>query len=207
MWGDYRSANWRWLWLAAGSGATTQRRAGSSSLRAQCDGLDLCPPPALLLPCRCPPLLPPPTSDRKVGCQSFPTQAGTATAWPTLCAVMVRMAPHSHGRSLDPGEAGLHCRLSGSVNRPAGFLYYLGTCSHRRGINAPPVNFQAGMQQPGILQPAEPDSLSIGHRRFTLRGGWAAHILDGHGLYSRCGPYWPVLESQVRLLRCAGRND
>jgi hypothetical protein len=39
--------------------------------------------------------------------------------------------------------------------------------SHRRGINAPPVNFQAGMQQPGILQPAEPDSLSIGHRRFT----------------------------------------
>jgi hypothetical protein len=29
------------------------------------------------------------------------------------------------------------------------------------------VNFQAGMQQPGILQPAEPDSLSIGHRRFT----------------------------------------
>jgi hypothetical protein len=23
------------------------------------------------------------------------------------------------------------------------------------------------MQQPGILQPAEPDSLSIGHRRFT----------------------------------------
>jgi hypothetical protein len=28
------------------------------------------------------------------------------------------------------------------------------------------VNFQAGMQQPGILQPAEPDSLSIGHRRF-----------------------------------------
>jgi hypothetical protein len=33
--------------------------------------------------------------------------------------------------------------------------------------DAPPVNFQAGMQQPGILQPAEPDSLSIGHRRFT----------------------------------------
>jgi hypothetical protein len=24
-------------------------------------------------------------------------------------------------------------------------------------------NFQAGMQQPGILQPAEADSLSIGH--------------------------------------------
>jgi hypothetical protein len=35
------------------------------------------------------------------------------------------------------------------------------------GDQSPPVNFQAGMQQPGILQPAEPDSLSIGHRRFT----------------------------------------
>jgi hypothetical protein len=47
--------------------------------------------------------------------------------------------------------------------------------SHRRGINAPPVNFQAGMQQPGILQPAEPDSLSIGHRarRFTESTGRA----------------------------------
>jgi hypothetical protein len=32
------------------------------------------------------------------------------------------------------------------------------------------VNFQAGMQQPGILQPAEADSIdstSIGRRRFT----------------------------------------
>jgi hypothetical protein len=29
------------------------------------------------------------------------------------------------------------------------------------------VNFQAGMQQPGILQPAEADSQSIGRRRFT----------------------------------------
>jgi glucokinase len=29
------------------------------------------------------------------------------------------------------------------------------------GDQSPPVNFQAGMQQPGILQPAEPDSLSI----------------------------------------------
>jgi hypothetical protein len=29
------------------------------------------------------------------------------------------------------------------------------------------VNFQAGMQQPGILQPAEADSPSIGRRRFT----------------------------------------
>jgi hypothetical protein len=30
------------------------------------------------------------------------------------------------------------------------------------------VNFQAGMQpQPGILQPAEADSTSIGRRRFT----------------------------------------
>jgi hypothetical protein len=27
------------------------------------------------------------------------------------------------------------------------------------------VNFQAGMQQPGILQPAEADSPSIGRRR------------------------------------------
>jgi hypothetical protein len=35
------------------------------------------------------------------------------------------------------------------------------------GDQSPPVNFQAGMQQPGILQPAEADSLSIGHRRFT----------------------------------------
>ena len=31
----------------------------------------------------------------------------------------------------------------------------------------PGQNFQAGMQQPGILQPAEADSPSIGHRRFT----------------------------------------
>jgi hypothetical protein len=29
------------------------------------------------------------------------------------------------------------------------------------------VNFQAGIQQPGILQPAEADSTSIGRRRFT----------------------------------------
>jgi hypothetical protein len=29
------------------------------------------------------------------------------------------------------------------------------------------MNFQAGMQQPGILQPAEADSTSIGRRRFT----------------------------------------
>jgi hypothetical protein len=28
-------------------------------------------------------------------------------------------------------------------------------------------NFQAGMQQPRILQPAEADSPSIGHRRFS----------------------------------------
>jgi hypothetical protein len=36
-----------------------------------------------------------------------------------------------------------------------------------RGLT-PGENFQAGMQQPGILQPAEPDSLSIGgHSRFT----------------------------------------
>jgi hypothetical protein len=27
------------------------------------------------------------------------------------------------------------------------------------------MNFQAGMQQPGILQPAEADSTSIGRRR------------------------------------------
>jgi hypothetical protein len=41
------------------------------------------------------------------------------------------------------------------------------------------------MQQPGILQPAEPDSLSIGHRRFTevlkycigaLKKGRSRHI-------------------------------
>jgi hypothetical protein len=31
------------------------------------------------------------------------------------------------------------------------------------------VNFQAGMQQPGILQPAEADSPSIGRRRLSLR--------------------------------------
>jgi hypothetical protein len=35
------------------------------------------------------------------------------------------------------------------------------------GYQCPPVNFQAGMQQPGILQPAEADSQSIGRRRFT----------------------------------------
>ena len=35
------------------------------------------------------------------------------------------------------------------------------------GDQSPPVNFQAGMQQPGILQPAEADSTSIGRRRFT----------------------------------------
>jgi hypothetical protein len=34
------------------------------------------------------------------------------------------------------------------------------------------VNFQAGMQQqPGILQPAEADSQSIGRRRFTESSG------------------------------------
>jgi hypothetical protein len=51
------------------------------------------------------------------------------------------------------------------VNRPAGFCTSL-----RPGINTPPVNFQAGMQQPGILQPAEADSQSIGRRRFTELG-------------------------------------
>jgi hypothetical protein len=33
------------------------------------------------------------------------------------------------------------------------------------------VNFQAGMQQPGILRPAEADSTSIGRRRFTEQQG------------------------------------
>jgi hypothetical protein len=33
--------------------------------------------------------------------------------------------------------------------------------------STPLVNFQAGMQQPGILQPAEADSTSIGRPRFT----------------------------------------
>jgi hypothetical protein len=45
------------------------------------------------------------------------------------------------------------------------------------GDQSPPVNFQAGMQQPGILQPAEPDSLSIGHRRFTEEAGLAGLCL------------------------------
>jgi hypothetical protein len=49
-------------------------------------------------------------------------------------------------------------------------LYILHACSHRPGARPPPVNFQAGMQQPaGIaccLQPAEAeaDSPSIGRR-------------------------------------------
>jgi hypothetical protein len=37
---------------------------------------------------------------------------------------------------------------------------------------APPVNFQAGMQQPGILQPAEADSTSIGRRRPRFTEVW-----------------------------------
>jgi hypothetical protein len=39
-----------------------------------------------------------------------------------------------------------------------------------RGLT-PGENFQAGMQQPGILQPAEADSPSIGRRRFTEQPG------------------------------------
>jgi hypothetical protein len=40
------------------------------------------------------------------------------------------------------------------------------------------VNFQAGMQQPGILQPAEADSTSIGRRRFTeVRFGRTQQLL------------------------------
>jgi hypothetical protein len=46
------------------------------------------------------------------------------------------------------------------------------------GDQSPPVNFQAGMQQPGILQPAEPDSLSIGHRRFTELEASVPNILS-----------------------------
>jgi hypothetical protein len=46
------------------------------------------------------------------------------------------------------------------------------------------VNFQAGMQQPGILQPAEADSQSIGRRRFTeyllsTSSGAAAAVVQG----------------------------
>ena len=53
------------------------------------------------------------------------------------------------------------------------------------GDQSPPVNFQAGMQQPGILQPAEADSPSIGRRRFTEE---AAQPL-----------YAPVVRIEVRL--------
>jgi hypothetical protein len=66
-----------------------------------------------------------------------------------------------------PGRApGPACSHTSVNDRPAGFLYYSLVAT---GINTPPVNFQAGMQQPGILQPAEADSQSIGRRRFTER--------------------------------------
>jgi hypothetical protein len=41
------------------------------------------------------------------------------------------------------------------------------------------VNFQAGMQQPGILQPAEADSQSIGRRRFTEDS--SSQLAGSHG--------------------------
>jgi hypothetical protein len=60
-------------------------------------------------------------------------------------------------------------RKGGGLSEPARVFSVLAT---DRGLAPPPVNFQAGMQQPGILQPAEADSTSIGHRRFSEgRGG------------------------------------
>jgi hypothetical protein len=50
------------------------------------------------------------------------------------------------------------------LSEPARVFSVLAT---NRGRPPPPVNFQAGMQQPGILRPAEADSTSIGRRRFT----------------------------------------
>eukprot|EP01049_Picozoa_sp_SAG25_P007474 SAG25_NODE_613_length_6536_cov_28.178033_6_plen_88_part_00 len=48
--------------------------------------------------------------------------------------------------------------------------------------STPLLNFQAGMQQqPGILQPAEADSTSIGRRRFTsLSKGKGPRTLGAH---------------------------
>jgi hypothetical protein len=54
-------------------------------------------------------------------------------------------------------------RLPAVLSEPARGFSVLAT----GGYQYPPVNFQAGMQQPGILQPAEADSQSIGRRRFT----------------------------------------
>jgi hypothetical protein len=54
------------------------------------------------------------------------------------------------------------------LSEPARVFSVLATDGgYRNRAVAPPVNFQAGMQQPGILQPAEADSTSIGRRRFT----------------------------------------
>eukprot|EP01047_Picozoa_sp_COSAG01_P042342 COSAG01_NODE_3692_length_5789_cov_4.628295_10_plen_236_part_00 len=73
-----------------------------------------------------------------------------------------------HGWLGDSGkkQAGHRCDEGGwRLSEPARGFSVLAT----DGDQSPPVNFQAGMQQPGILQPAEADSLmlSIGHRRFT----------------------------------------
>jgi hypothetical protein len=46
------------------------------------------------------------------------------------------------------------------------------------GDQSPPVNFQAGMQQPGILQPAEPDSLSIVDRSPPVHWSLAGYTSD-----------------------------
>eukprot|EP01047_Picozoa_sp_COSAG01_P034905 COSAG01_NODE_2644_length_7322_cov_10.222899_6_plen_99_part_00 len=65
-------------------------------------------------------------------------------------------------RSISLGQTvGLCASLS--LSEPARVFSVFAT----DGDQSPPVNFQAGMQQPGILQPAEADSTSIGRRRFT----------------------------------------
>jgi hypothetical protein len=61
------------------------------------------------------------------------------------------------------------------------------------------------MQQPGILQPAEPDSLSIGHRRFTERRIRHPSYFGHLEAYLRYVPWLAVRQPMLPLLLLRGR--
>jgi hypothetical protein len=87
--------------------------------------------------------------------------------------------PRARGGHLSSSDLS-HCCASGDwiehaiacclLSEPARGFSVLAT----GGYQYPPVNFQAGMQQPGILQPAEADSQSIGRRRFTEQAAFSS---------------------------------
>jgi hypothetical protein len=81
---------------------------------------------------------------------------------PPVGGVVLASGPHAGFRPRCLARVGYQAAVC-CLSEPARGFSVLATDGHQ----CPPVNFQAGMQQPGILQPAEPDSLSIGHRRFT----------------------------------------